>query len=86
MIMRGYFENKKHQLGRILKSTFTNLRLVSGLCKRCSDSMSLGNRIILVEQNPLSVLPGNAKINIKSDNLRLIFSRITTQLGTVLTS
>lgn len=76
-------ENKKHQLGRILKSNRLQiLDCTGGFARDAAILASLGNRITLVEQNPLVMaLLINAKINIKSDNLRLIFSRITTQLG-----
>ena len=76
-------ENKKHQLGRILKSNRLQiLDCTGGFARDAAILASLGNHITLVEQNPLVMaLLINAKINIKSDNLRIIFNRITTQLG-----
>tara|TARA_Y100001936_G_scaffold218236_1_gene230747 strand:+ start:4014 stop:4673 length:660 start_codon:yes stop_codon:yes gene_type:complete len=76
-------ENKRHQLSRILKSNRLQiLDCTGGFARDAAILASLGNHITLVEQNPLVMaLLINAKKNIKSNNLKLIFNRITTQLG-----
>ncbi len=76
-------ENNKHQLSRIVKSNRLQiLDCTGGFARDAAILASLGNHITLVEQNPLVMaLLINAKKNIKSDNIKLIFERITNQLG-----
>tara|TARA_B100000035_G_C21034628_1_gene570204 strand:+ start:1313 stop:1966 length:654 start_codon:yes stop_codon:yes gene_type:complete len=76
-------ENKKHQLSKILKSTGLNiLDCTGGFARDAAILTSLGNKVTLIEQNPLIMsLLINAKMNIKNEKIKSIFESMQTRLG-----
>lgn len=76
-------ENNKHQLGKILKSSGLEiLDCTGGFAKDAAILASLGNKVTLIERDPLIMaLLISAKKNIKDHNLKSVFNRIRNRLG-----
>ena len=76
-------ENKKHQLSKILKSSELDiLDCTGGFARDAAILASLGNKVTLIEQNPVIMsMFLNAKVNIQNNNIRTIFERIRNRLG-----
>ena len=76
-------DNKKHQLNRIFKTnSLTILDCTGGFARDASILASLGNTVTLIERDPLVMfLLIDAREKIKSDDIRLIFSRIKIRFG-----
>ena len=76
-------DNKKHQLNKIFKTKNLNiLDCTGGFARDAAILSSLGNEVTLIERNPLIMsLLVDAREKIKSDDIRLIFSRIKIRFG-----
>ena len=76
-------DNKKHQLNKIFKTKNLNiLDCTGGFARDAAILSSLGNEVTLIERNPLIMsLLVDAKEKIKSDDIRLIFSKIKIRFG-----
>ena len=76
-------DNKKHQLNNIFKAKNLNiLDCTGGFAKDAAILASLGNKVTLIERNPLVMsLLIDAREKIKSDDIRSIFSKIKVRFG-----
>ena len=76
-------DNKKHQLNNIFKAKNLNiLDCTGGFAKDAAILASLGNKVTLIERNPLVMsLLIDAREKIKSDDIRSIFSKIKIRFG-----
>ena len=76
-------DNKKHQLNNIFKAKNLNiLDCTGGFAKDAAILASLGNKVTLIERNPLVMsLLVDAREKIKSDDVRSIFSKIKVRFG-----
>ena len=76
-------ENKKHQLNKIFKAkNLSILDCTGGFARDAAILASLGNYVTLIERNPLIMsLLVDAREKIKSDDIRSIFSKITSRFG-----
>ena len=76
-------DNKKHQLNKIFKTNNLNiLDCTGGFARDAAILASLGNNVTLIERNPIIMsLLVDAREKIKSDDIRSIFSKITSRFG-----
>ena len=80
---RIMLDNKKHQLNKIFKTNNLNiLDCTGGFARDAAILASLGNNVTLIERNPIIMsLLVDAREKIKSDDIRSIFSKITSRFG-----